>query len=177
VARGLLVVATAGLLPPAFVGHSAAAADHETAVASVSVHMVAAALWVGGLAVLAVLVLADRRVCAEAAMPTVAAFSTLALGCVLVVAASGVLNAALRVGPGDLLGSTYGLLLLAKTAGLVVLVALGWWHRRRSIAAMANDGGRAAFVRLVVVELAVMALVVAVAVVLARTPPPGVPGG
>jgi hypothetical protein len=45
-------------------------------------------------------------------------------------------------------------------------------HRRHGA-----DGGRAAFVRLVVVELAVMALVVAVAVVLARTPPPGVPGG
>ena len=187
VARGLLLVATAGLLPPAFVGHSASAADHETAVASVSVHQVAGAMWVGGLAVLAVLVLVDRRVGTAEALPVVRAFSTLALGCVVVVGLSGVLNAALRVGPGDLLTSAYGLLLVAKTTGLAVLVALGWWHRRRSVAAMAGApdaegahrwtaGARAAFVRLVVAELVVMALTVAAAVVLARTPPPGVPG-
>lgn len=176
VGRGLLLVATAGLLPPAFVGHSAAAADHETAVASVSVHLVAGAMWVGGLAVLAVLVLADRRVGPADALPTVRAFSTLALGCVVVVGASGVLNGALRVGPGDLLTTAYGLLLVGKTAGLAVLVAFGWWHRRRSIEAIATSGGRAAFVRLAVAELAVMALTVAAAVVLSRTPPPGVPG-
>lgn len=179
VARGLLLVATAGLLPPAFVGHSAAAADHETAVGSVSLHLVAGALWVGGLAVLAVLVLADARVRPADALPTVRAFSTLALGCVVVVGASGVLNGALRVRPEDLLGTVYGVLLVVKTLALAVLVGLGWWHRRRSIAAMAaggRDAGRAAFLRLVVVELAVMALTVAAAVVLARTPPPGLGG-
>lgn len=184
-AVGLLVLATAALLPPGFVGHSAAAADHETAVASVSVHLVAGALWVGGLAVLAVLVLADGRVPPAAALPVVRSFSTLALACVLVVGVSGVLNAALRVRPEDLLTSTYGLLLLAKTVALLVLVGLGWWHRRRSVAALERAGGagtsaaagRAAFVRLVVVELVVMALTVAAAVVLSRTPPPGLSGG
>ena len=178
VARGLLLVAAAGLLPPGFVGHSAAAADHETAVASVSVHLVAGAMWVGGLLVLALLVLSDRRVPVSGALPLVRSFSTLALGCVVVVGASGVLNGALRVGPGDLLTSAYGLLLLAKTAGLAGLVGLGWWHRRHSMSAMEStpERGRAAFVRLVVVELAVMALTVAAAVALARTPPPGLPG-
>ena len=182
VARGLLAVATAGLLPPAFVGHSAAATEHETAVASVSVHLVAGAMWVGGLAVLAVVVLADRRVGTAAALPTIRSFSTLALACVVVLGATGVLNGALRVGPEDLLRTTYGLLLVFKALALAGLVGLGWWHRRRSIASMtsttstASAAGRATFVRLVVVELAVMALTVAAAVVLARTPAPGVPG-
>lgn len=173
VARAMLVVATAGLLPPGFSGHSASAADHELAVASVSVHVVAGALWVGGLAVLAVLVLADRRVTPAGALPALTSFSTLALWCVVVIGTSGVLNASLRVSTlAQLTGSTYGLLLLAKTAALVGLVGLGWWHRRRSLTDLAATGARAAFVRLVVVELAVMAVVVALAVVLSRTPPP-----
>jgi len=179
VARGLLAVATAGLLPPAFVGHSAATTDHETAVASVSVHLVAGAMWVGGLAVLAFLVLAHRRVGPAAALPTIRSFSTLALGCVVVLGATGVLDGALRVGPEDLLTSTYGLLLVVKALALAGLIGLGWGHRRRSITSItsitstASAAGRAAFVRLVVVELAVMALTVAAAVVLARTPAPG----
>ena len=173
--RVLLVLAAGALVPPAFVGHSASAQDHELAVASVSVHLVAGALWIGGLAVLAVLVLADPRVGAGSATATLGSFSTLALWCVVVIGVSGLLNGSLRVaGPGDLVGSTSGLLLLAKAALLVVLVGFGWWHRTRSIAAMTSGTGRAAFVRLVVVELLLMVLTVAAAVVLARTPPPGV---
>lgn len=171
----LLAVASLGLLPPAFVGHSASAEDHEVAVASVSVHLVAGALWVGGLAVLAVVVLADRRVAVTDALPVVRSFSTLALGSVVVIGASGVLNGSLRVAsPEQLLGSAYGLVLLGKTLALLVLVGFGWWHRRRSIAALSAGRGRALFVRLATVELLVMVLTVAAAVVLARTPPPGV---
>lgn len=171
--RVLLVLATAALVPPAFVGHSASAEDHELAVASVAVHLAAGALWVGGLAVLAVLVLADRRVGADRARPTLASFSTLALWSVVVIGVSGLLNGSLRVTSVDaLLGSTYGLLLVAKAVLLVVLVGFGWWHRRRSLAGMAGPGGRSAFLRLVVAELLVMVLTVAAAVVLSRTPPP-----
>jgi putative copper export protein len=183
---GLLAVASLGLLPPAFVGHSASAEDHELAVASVSVHLVAGALWVGGLAVLTVVVLADRRVATSDALPVVRSFSTLALGSVVVIGASGVLNGSLRVGsPEQLVGSPYGLVLVGKTLALLVLIGFGWWHRSRSIAALAGqalaeaDGtagsrGRGLFVRLATVELLVMVLTVAAAVVLARTPPPGV---
>lgn len=170
---GRLLLATAALVPPMFVGHSAAAEDHELAVASVSLHLVAGAMWVGGLALLTVLVLADRRVDPAAALPVVRSFSTLALGCVLVVGASGLLNGSLRVdGVTELLGTPYGLILLAKAVALAVLVGFGWWHRRVSIAALADGAGRGAFVRLATVELVVMTLTVAAAVVLARTPPP-----
>lgn len=174
VSRVLLVLAAGALVPPAFVGHSASAEDHELAVASVSVHLVAGALWVGGLAVLAVLVLADRRVPVDRALPTLTSFSTLALCSVVVIGVSGLLNGSLRVGSvQDLLGTAYGLLLVAKAALLAVLVGFGWWHRRRSMAAMSGERGRAAFLRLVVVELLVMVLTVAAAVVLSRTAPPG----
>lgn len=178
VCAGLLALTTAALLPPGFVGHSAAAADHELAVATVSVHVVAGALWVGGLAVLAVLVLADRRVDVAAALPTVRSYSAVALAAVVAVAASGVLNASLRVGTvQQLLGSAYGLLLVTKAVLLLALVGFGWWHRRHSVLRLAEAGGRAAFVRLVVLELLVMVLTVAAAVVLSRTPPPPLPGG
>lgn len=191
---GLLAVASLGLLPPAFVGHSASAEDHELAVASVSLHLVAGALWVGGLAVLTVVVLADRRVATSDALPVVRSFSTLALGSVVVIGASGVLNGSLRVSaPEQLLGSAYGLVLVGKTFALLVLIGFGWWHRRRTIAALTTEAraeagadagagadggpgtrGRGLFVRLATVELLVMVLTVAAAVVLARTPPPGV---
>ncbi|MGJ7441098.1 CopD family protein [Aquipuribacter sp. MA13-6] len=173
--RVLLVLAAAALVPPAFVGHSASAEDHELAVASVAVHLVAGALWVGGLAVLAVLVLADRRARTDRARPTLESYSTLALWSVVVIGVSGLLNGSLRVTSVEaLLGSTYGLLLLTKAVLLAVLVGFGWWHRRRSLQAMSTDAGRGAFLRLVVVELLVMVLTIAAAVVLSRTaPPPG----
>ncbi|WP_336922501.1 CopD family protein [Aquipuribacter sp. SD81] len=170
----LLVLATAALVPPAFSGHSAAASAHELAVASLSLHLVAASLWVGGVVVLTVLVVADHRVQVRDAARVVGSFSTLALGCVAVVAASGVLNAGLRVtAPEQLWTTSYGLLLAVKALGLAALAGLGWWHRRRGVAAALAGAGRSAFARLLAVEVVVMVLVVAVAVALARTPPPG----
>jgi putative copper export protein len=57
--------------------------------------------------------------------------SSLALGAVIVVVASGVLQSFLflpRV--AALTDSTYGRLILAKSAGLIVLVFFGAFHRR-----------------------------------------------
>ncbi|MFC5381056.1 copper resistance D family protein [Aquipuribacter nitratireducens] len=168
----VLALAAAALVPPAFAGHSAASDAHELAVGSLAVHVVAASLWVGGLAVLALLVLADRAVTVTDAARSAASFSTLALWCVVVVGASGLLNASLRVtAPADVL-SAYGALLAVKAAGLAVLVGFGHRHRSHSIARAVDGAGRRAFARLVAVELAVMVAVVAVAVALARTPPP-----
>lgn len=106
------------------------------------------------------------------------------------------LNAGVRLGePSALLSSSYGALVLVKVAALVMLSALGWQHRRRSVAALSrgSDSGhrdgqdgqdgqdasgaarpvRVAFVRLAVLELTLMAVTMAVAVALSRTPTPG----
>ena len=48
-----MLVALAALAPPTLTGHSASAGSHELAVASLLVHLLAAGLWVGGLAALA----------------------------------------------------------------------------------------------------------------------------
>ncbi|MEU8615682.1 CopD family protein, partial [Actinoplanes sp. NPDC048791] len=107
--RGLAAV-TAGLalvalLPPAFTGHSAGAGDHQLAVTSLALHILAASLWVGGLAGL-LLVRRHRRF-AE----TASRYSRLALACFVATAVSGTANAAVRLGSWPALGtSRYGLL-------------------------------------------------------------------
>ena len=162
-----LGVGVVGLLPAAFGGHSGAGGGHDFAMSSMALHVVAAALWIGGL--VAVLVHAILR---GAFLTTaLARFSALALGCWVVLAVSGVLNAVLRVAPDALLTSTYGALLLVKIGALVLLGVFGAAHRTRTLPEVAS-GSRAALVRLGGVETLIMFATVGVAVALGRTPPP-----
>ncbi|MCD2191058.1 bifunctional copper resistance protein CopD/cytochrome c oxidase assembly protein [Actinomycetospora soli] len=166
-AVGAFALAVLGVLPAAFGGHSGTGTAHDVAMNSLALHVVAAALWVGGL--LAVLV---HAVVGGADLPTaLGRFSTTAFWCWVVLALSGTVNALLRVNPADLLVSTYGLLLLAKVAGLVVLGVFGAAHRTRTLPDVAA-GSRSALVRLGGVEVLIMFATVGVAVALGRTPPP-----
>ena len=168
-----LVLAVGAMTPPALTGHSSSSGSHELAVASLLVHLVAAALWVGGLAALAWVAAAAGSF--DALRLAVPRFSTLAAWCFAAVAVSGIVNAGVRLGgAAPLLSSAYGGLVLAKVAALAVLGAFGWWHRRRTVAAV--HGGRGSAMRLFVsvaaAELVVMAATVALAVGLSRTPTP-----
>ena len=163
-------LALAGLLPLALTGHSAGGSDHDVATNSLLLHVLAAALWVGGLvAVVTHLVAGGRR-------PALAArrFSAVALVCWIVLAVSGVLNTLVRVAPGDLVTSTYGVLVLVKIAALLALGAFGLWHRRRALPAL-DAGDTGALVRFGGLEVLLMAATIGVAVALGRTPPPAVP--
>ncbi|MGJ7442465.1 cytochrome c oxidase assembly protein [Aquipuribacter sp. MA13-6] len=161
-------LAVAGLLPIALTGHSGGAEGHETAVTAMGLHLLGLAVWVGGLLTLLLL----RPVLpAPALMTVVGRFSGLALAAVVLVSLSGVLNAGTRLSGWSDLGSRYGLLLVAKTVLVAVLVAMGWWHRRRTVPQLAS-GRPGPFWRLVGVELAVMATTVGVAVALSGTAPP-----
>ncbi|MEV8395426.1 MULTISPECIES: cytochrome c oxidase assembly protein [unclassified Streptomyces] len=163
-----LVFAVGALLPPAFTGHSSAAANHDAAVVSLALHLIGVALWVGGLAF--VLVLAVRR--EDAAAGAARRFSGLAGWALLSVAASGLLNAAVRLPSlGDLFTERYGLLVLAKAAALTVLGWCGRLHRRRTLHRL-DAGGPRPFVHLAVGELLVMAVAMGLAVGLSRTPAP-----
>ncbi|MEU2146027.1 MULTISPECIES: cytochrome c oxidase assembly protein [Streptomyces albovinaceus subgroup] len=169
-ARAALLLAVAGLLPPAFTGHSSAASNHDAAVISLALHLVGVAVWVGGL--LFVLVAAFRR--EEQTKDAVRRFSPLAGWSLLAVGASGLVNAAVRLpSPGEVFTSRYGLLLLAKTVALLLLGMVGWWHRKRTMPSLA-EGSRRGFVRLAAVELLIMAAAMGLAVGLSRTPAPGV---
>ncbi|WP_236829505.1 copper resistance D family protein, partial [Blastococcus sp. KM273128] len=170
-ALALLLVAGAALVVPVVLsGHSAAAEDHLLAVTTLGVHVVAATVWIGGL--LALLVHARHGAAARVAAPR---FSRLALGCFLAVAASGVLGAGLLLGgaPGALaaLGTGYGALLLAKTAGLTVLGVIGALHRRHTLPRLGVGDARE-FRRFAVGEAVLMLATVALAVALAASPPP-----
>lgn len=177
----LLVLTLGMLVPQALAGHAATATSHTLAVASLLVHVLAAALWTGGLLALAV---AARRGVAglRYAVPR---FSTLALWCFVAVAVSGIVNAGVRLGSVEaLLGTAYGGLVLMKAGALLVLAAFGQRHRSRSVPGLAQreraegpdaPAGVRAFASLAVAELAVMAGTFGVAVALGRTPTPPQP--
>jgi putative copper resistance protein D len=199
-ARGALTVAVLPLVALGFqasTGHAAGAAGHSLAVGAMFLHLVGAALWVGGLGAIAAMVVATRRSRPDddgvdlwvAAVPR---FSVVAGWCLVAVGFSGVVSAWIRLGSvGDLVATRYGWLVLAKAVLLAGLGTLGLAHRRRVVGAlregmaregMTRDGttrdGAARgvatrlFARLAAVEVLVMGAVSGVAVGLASSAPP-----
>ncbi len=167
----LLVLAIFALIPMALAGHSAQSGDHDFATDSMLFHLVGVTLWVGGL--IAFLGLARQR---SHRLDVVARrYSTLALIAFVMVAASGIVNAWIRIPfPGDLWTTDYGRLVLAKASLLIVLGLIGFLHRRRTLPAIDEHGDARPLIRLAVVEIAIMAVTVGVAAALGRTatPPP-----
>lgn len=154
-----LVAALLGVLTPSVTGHASSSPDHQVAVVAIALHAGAAALWVGGLAAVVVLLSARRRLLDEV-LPR---YSALAAGCLVAVAVTGVVSAAVRLPSwADLVGSGYGLLVLGKTAGLLVAGALGWVARRRLAA------GRTPVLRWAGVEVAIMAVTLGLAAALTQ---------
>jgi len=160
--RVVLVAALLGALTPAVTGHTGSSPDHQLAVVTVALHVGAAALWVGGLGVLLVLVAPHRRQ-REKALPR---FSQIATVCVVGTGLTGLANAVLRLPTlGDLLTSGYGALLLVKTGLIVVLALLGALARRR----LAR--GTLPVLRWAGIEVTVMAVTIGVAAALSQTAP------
>jgi putative copper resistance protein D len=163
-------VALIGLLPLAQQGHAAGTASHDAAVTALGLHLVGAALWVGGLVML---VLLRPVIDGDRLAPVVGRYSSIALGCFVLVAVSGVASAQIRVGAFSNLATPYGALVLVKTAALIALGVLGALQRRRAIRSLtATPGRRRPFWVLIVVELAVMGVASGFAAALARTATP-----
>ena len=169
-ALAVLILGVATLVPRALIGHSSSGDYHHTASAAMIVHVVAVALWVGGLVALTWYAGTSprRELLARAAR----SFSPLALGSVVALGASGALNAIVRLdGPTDLITTAYGRLVLAKMVLLALLVWFGSRHRAYRLADL--DAGRPrAFLRLAVGEVVVMAAALGLSVGLSRTAPP-----
>jgi putative copper resistance protein D len=164
-------VSLLGPLPVALTGHSAAGGAHDVATDSLVLHVLAASLWVGGL--VAVLGLATARGADRAAALATAVprYSRTALACWLVLAATGLVNALVRVAPGDVFTTAYGGLVLGKVAALCMLGALGLAHRRRTVERAAR-GDTGALARLGALEVLLMLATVGLAVALGRSAPP-----
>ena len=139
--------------------------------------MLAAGVWAGGLAFLvAALVLArtDRWRLAPRAIPRFSSVAVVALG-ILVVA--GLANAYFEV--RELRGlweTTYGLLLVAKLALVLPVIALGAYNNRFAVRRLregsASPRDQRRFLHTAAAELALLLLVVGVTAVLVDQPPP-----
>ncbi|MCT7660508.1 cytochrome c oxidase assembly protein [Mycobacterium deserti] len=165
----LLVGALATLVPLGLTGHSSTGGAHDLATNSLLIHLGGGALWAGGL--LALLAHALRG--GSHADLTARRFSALALWCFIAMAVSGVINAAVRVTPADLLRTEYGWLIVAKVVALSLLGVLGWQQRRVGVAALQTDpDARRPLLRLALVEAVVFGATFGIAVGLSRTPPP-----
>ena len=165
----LLGLAILSLMPLGINGHSSAGGSHDMATNSLILHLVAASLWAGGLFAVLVHARADGDHTDVAARR----FSTIAGIAFVVMAASGVINALVRLPLHDLFTSTYGRLILAKAVALGVLGVLGFAQRRRALPALMKDPkSRGALIKFAGVEALIFAATIGIAVGLGRTPPP-----
>jgi len=164
-------VALLALLPMAQQGHSAGATGHNAAITALGLHLVFAAIWLGGLLTIIVL---RNQLHTERLGAVLGRYSSLALVSFVVVAASGYVSAELRVGTWENLFTPYGILVVIKVAALVVLGCFGILHRRFFIGRLTRSEkpGRQWFWWLVVAELGFMGLASGVAAALARTATP-----
>ena len=163
------MLAMASVVPMAQQGHSAEAAGHDAAVTSFGLHVLFAAIWLGGLVTLIVIksTLGGGRL-----VTVLERYSSIALICFIVVAASGYVNAELRVGSLAQLATPYGILVLIKVAALVALGLFGVVQRRVLIGRLKAGGSRSTFWWIVTAELAFMGIASGVAAALARTVTP-----
>jgi copper transport protein len=114
-----------------------AAADHASvgiqvplALPADIIHLSAMAIWIGGLIMVAAFLLRGTGTAAAAAT-AVPRFSAIALGCVIAIVATGAYQTWRQVGTwGALTGTDFGRLVLAKIAGLGILIWLGYLARQ-----------------------------------------------
>ncbi|MBC7519348.1 MAG: bifunctional copper resistance protein CopD/cytochrome c oxidase assembly protein [Microbacteriaceae bacterium] len=159
------------LIPLAQEGHAAGASGHDAAVSSLGLHLIFASIWLGGLLTIVVI---RKTIEADRIVPIIARYSTLALVSFIVVAVSGYVNAALRVGSLDGLLKPYGLLVLVKVVALLSLGVFGAIQRGYLLKRMQHSAAatqKQLFWWLMTAELGFMGIASGVAVALARTDP------
>lgn len=154
---------------PALAGHPAAAEDPSLAVSVATLHVLAAGAWVGTLFHL----WRSVRCVSEATVGAMLrAFRPVALGSAGLLAATGAWQAWAALGaPGDLIGSAWGRLLIAKLLLVAVIGVLGHRHWKTSGAQLAA-GDRASVAASFGRELLLAALVIALTGSLASSSPP-----
>ncbi|MDW4574178.1 cytochrome c oxidase assembly protein [Microbacterium sp. M3] len=177
------LLATASLVPMGTQGHSGEEAFHHEAMTALILHIIAAAVWLGGLLLIVVVRPLQSR---DDSAATVARYSSIAIAAFAVVAVSGTVRAAIGLQGWEALISPYGAILALKVVALIALGLFGAWYRTRLIGRMresevAGDAAQRAagsaratkaFWTLIAFELALMGIASGAAAALARTPPP-----
>ena len=164
----LLILALAGLVAPVFQSHAASSGSHGLAIGSLVIHVVALSMWVGGTIVIALLDPEDRPI-------AVRRFSELALWSVIAVVASGSVNAWLRLDFQGAWSTTYAYVVIAKIAMTLILIAIGYLHRRNLAKRDRIDW--VGFARLIFAEALIMILTVAMGAWLSSNQAPERPTG
>jgi copper transport protein len=171
----LTLLLGAGLwLTPSFAGHARTLGG--LGLVSDIFHVIAAALWTGGLAVLVIALLmaeADRWPLATRAVPR---FSNMAVGAVVALLTAGIISAYLQLRTWSALwDNRYGLLVLTKIVLVVPLLGLGAYNNRYAVprlrAGIASVLERRRFLYTAGTELLIMVGIVAVTAVLVNTEP------
>ncbi|MFV2109233.1 copper resistance protein CopC [Micromonospora sp. LOL_015] len=148
---GVAVFAGAGLAlgALALVGHTRSFGPVWLTLGSDLLHLVTAAVWLGG--ILGLVHLLSRRFDTTSAVQragVVAAFSQTAAFLVALLAVAGVLLGWRIVGSWSaLFGTTYGLVLLGKVAAVGVLVGIAGWNRYRLVPRTRRPDAEAAAMR------------------------------
>jgi copper transport protein len=141
-------------------------------------HLVAAALWVGGVVAITIMVAKARSLPRSArdaiARRSILRFSKLALPTVAAVGLFGIYLAVRELPtPSALFSSGYGVMLLAKTAIVLAALALGGYHRRFVVPRIASGAPPAAIRNTLAFEMGLLLVVLALAAILSQAAPPG----
>jgi copper transport protein len=175
----LLACAGAGALAIAFglswAGHPASRG--ALALIADYLHLVAGALWVGGLLAVVLLMRAarslsrpDREAIARSA---ILRFSRLALPTVAVLALAGVYVAVRELPAASaLFSSDYGVTLLIKSLVALAAVAVGGYHRRVVVPRLTGGASPVTIRRTLTLELGILFAVLVLAAILSQSPPP-----
>jgi copper transport protein len=188
--RAILALLTIGAcylaITPALAGHASVESPVVVFFPSDALHVLAASVWVGGIAcLLLALPGATRRLegpeRSRLLLGTLTRFSPIALCSVIAIAATGVIQAYIDVRSlHGLLHTTYGALIIVKVVLLLALICLGWVNRDRVMPALERlvgdgraPGGIGALARRTMRgELAVMLCVFGVTAALIGYAPP-----
>ncbi|KGA15022.1 hypothetical protein GM50_18290 [freshwater metagenome] len=149
----LLALSIAGLVAPVFESHAASSGSHSLVIGSLVIHVIALSLWVGGVIALGTLSAVDRPV----AVPR---FSQLALWSAIAVVISG--------------GASYAFIVLGKIVATIILVLIGYLHRKT----LSNKDSInwAGFAKLITVEAMIMVVTVLMGTWLSTSASPDRPG-
>jgi copper transport protein len=162
--------AVVGALSFGFDGHTVTEGPRLVHAAVNMVHVSAGGVWFGGVVALAILSVRRRRV-AESTALLIVRFSSVATVALIAVTLAGVLMSLMIIdGLGDYTGTDWGQMLLLKTAGVAVAVAIGAYNHFVVVPALERDPDDAAVLgrsrTTVLIEAVILLFVVVVTVFL-----------
>ena len=159
----LLLVTLIAIVIPVFQSHSASSGSHLMAIGSLAIHVIALALWVGGVFAIAFLT-------PEARASAVPRFSVLALWAAIAVVFSGSINAFIRLNFKDAWNSNYSYLVIVKVVLTAGLIVIGYLHRRNLKKLTEIKGSK--FIQLILAEVVIMTATLAIGSLLSSSQPP-----